>query len=213
MEFSKLLKPAFLASVLMTAPLASHALVLTPGDSTFDGNDVGLTNGTNCEPGCVNDLFGTDFSNGEELYKNDFVDGFTDGTDSGSFSDSYQMLWTDFKNIDDLKDPTGGTLSWISGEDNIICGECYIAVKDGNNDPRYYFFDLSFGSSLVPQGWDGKEDLVFSGFWSGDGENGAISHITIWGNPSVSVPEPGTLGLLGLGLMGMAYSRKKLASK
>lgn len=198
MELSKLLKTVFMATALVTASAASHALLLEPGTADYDGNDGSGSYGpSNCEPDCINDLFGTSFSKGEELYKNDAVEGSLDGTSSGSFSGSYEMLWNA------TSDPTGGTLSWLVDTSYIMCGECYVAVKDGNNDPRYYFFDIS-------NAWNGTDDIVFSGFWSDT--TGAISHVSIWGNPAVEVPEPGTLGLMGLGLMGFIAFRKRRAS-
>ncbi|MDX1553444.1 MAG: PEP-CTERM sorting domain-containing protein [Marinobacter sp.] len=197
MELSKLLRTAVVTTTFMMASAASHALILQPGNADYDGNDgAGSYGPSNCEPGCINDLFGTSFvDNGALLYKADF-DG---STEEGSFTGSYDMAWT----LDD-GEPSGGTLSWVVDTSYIVCGECYVAVKDGNIDPRYYFYDIS---TL----WDGQEDLVFSNFWS-DGQ-GAISHISIWGASAVEVPEPGTLGLLGLGLMGLAYSRKRKANK
>ncbi|WP_152208579.1 PEP-CTERM sorting domain-containing protein [Marinobacter changyiensis] len=200
MELSKVLKTVFVATALMMASAASHALLLQPGNADYDGNDgAGSYGPGNCEPGCINDLFGTSFANNDDglLYKAEF-DG---GLEEGGFTGSYEMTWA--------LDATGGTLSWLEGTPFIVCGECYVAVKDGNNDPRYYFFDLSFGSELE---WDGKEDLEFSNFWANT--QGSISHISIWGdNTPVEVPEPSTLGLLGLGLMGLVYSRKRKANR
>lgn len=196
MKLNKLLKTAVVATVFMMASAVSHALLLQPGNADYDGNDgAGSYGPGNCEPGCINDLFGTTFAgNGGLLYKANFG-----GAEEGSFTSSYEMNWT----LDD-GEPSGGTLSWLLDTSYIVCGDCYVAVKDGNIDPRYYFFDIS---AL----WDGQEDLVFSNFWSNG--RGAISHISIWGSPAVEVPEPGTLGLLGLGLMGLAYSRRRTGNK
>ncbi|MEP1216698.1 MAG: PEP-CTERM sorting domain-containing protein [Marinobacter sp.] len=197
MELSKLLKTAFVTTAFMMASAASHALILEPGNADYDGNNVAGPYGpSNCEPDCINDLFGTSFvGNDALLYKNDY-DG---GVEEGSFTGSYNMSWS----LDD-GEPSGGTLSWVVDTDYIVCGECYVAVKDGNIDPRYYFYDIS---AL----WNGQEDLVFSNFWSNG--PGAISHISIWGASAVEVPEPGTIGLLGLGLLGLAYSRKRKANQ
>ena len=196
MNLGKLLKTAFVATALLVASATSSALLLQPGDADYDGNDgEGSYGPSNCEPSCLNDLFGTTFvGNSGLLYKANFG-----GSEEGTFTSSYEMSWT----LDD-GEPSGGTLSWLLDTSHIACGECYVAVKDGNIDPRYYFYDIS---AL----WDGQEDLVFSNFWSNG--RGAISHISIWGSPAVEVPEPGTLGLLGLGLMGLVYSRRRTGNK
>lgn len=40
-------------------------------------------------------------------------------------------------------------------------------------------------------------------------ENKGLSHVNLYGKTSVSVPEPGTIALLGLGLIGIALGRKR----
>lgn len=54
--------------------------------------------------------------------------------------------------------------------------------------------------------------LLNAGFNLPDNEELFISHVATIGSPVVSVPEPGTLGLLGLGLMAMGIKRR-LAKK
>lgn len=201
MELSKLLKTAAIASALTLASAASQALLLQPSNADYDGTDGSGSYGpSNCEPDCINDLFSTSFTNDSGLlYKSDF----DDGAESGDYADSYDMTWYNELDEEGKLEPYGGLLSWLADTPHIVCGDCYVAVKDGNISPRYYFFDIS---AL----WDGKADLEFDNFWK-DGK-GAISHISIWGSPAVEVPEPGTLGLLGLGLMGFVAFRKKRAS-
>ena len=65
-----------------------------------------------------------------------------------------------------------------------------------------YVFDLD------GLGWDGMADLEVRGFWEGEGVSGSISHISMHGT-STSVPEPGTMFLLGTGLVGLAGLRRR----
>jgi PEP-CTERM motif-containing protein len=164
----------------------AQALVLTP--TTFGvipGVDYGPSD---CEPECVETVFDTE--NLALLYKADVG---TTVSEEGLFAPFYE---TEFLNSP--TDPSGAEITnslvaWIT------CGECYLAIKDGYHSPGYYFYDLS--------GWNGKETITLADFWP---QQGAISHVSIWGDRQ-SVPEPGTLSLLGAGLLLAAFgSRRKL---
>lgn len=136
-----------------------------------------------------------------ELYKSE-VDGTVPdsaeesvGLDDGLFADSYSTLFGNYGN-----DPSEALITYIGG-DIINCVECYLSIKggSGNQGPSLYVFDISF--------WDGVEAIELYDFLPG---SGAISNVSIWGGESTDVPEPGTLALFGLGLLGMALGRKKL---
>jgi hypothetical protein len=94
-------------------------------------------------------------------------------------------------------DPANALIDYISGP-SITCPECYLAIKDGNQTPSYYFFDLA--------SWNGTDDIELQGFWP---NQGAISHVSIWGKPSTSVPEPGIVLLLGIGLLGLLFTARR----
>lgn len=173
-------------------------LTLTPGnadktgaagETLADGSSSTGYGPNNCEPDCINDLFGTSFSKKADLlYKSDV----TSGAEEGSFSDSYFTVWAGSEEA--------GNISLNTGQPSINCIECYLAVKDGKNAPNYYFFDLS---SI----WNGTDTIALSKFWP---DNGGISHASIWGSSGDKVvPEPGTLALLSLGAVGLVVARRR----
>jgi hypothetical protein len=177
-----------LAAAFIALASPAHALLLTPGDADFTGADLTPANPTSAagEQGYVETLFNT--SNLTLYYKAE-----PEGNDSGTFASSYETTFSP------NNEPEDALIDYISGA-AIACPECYLAVKDGNHDPSYYFFNLA--------NWNGTEDIELEGFWP---NGGAISHVSIWGNES-EVAEPGSLLLLSLGLTGLAAIRRRRSS-
>lgn len=197
----KILLAALAALVLTAVP--AQALMLTPTTSGMLSGNLGAAN---CEPGCVYDAFGL-LNDGSLslLYKADVGRDDNDPRGpaptaySGTFAGSYTTVFsnTEF-------DPSNATISYVAPMPAIVCGTCYLVIKDGNQTPSYYFYNLS----LAP-GWNGNDDIIMSGFWPGDG---AISHVAIWGASTASVPEPGLLALMGIGLTGMGIGLRRRSS-
>jgi hypothetical protein len=122
------------------------------------------------------------------LYKGD-----AGGSDSGTFSSIYN---TTFDNTP--TDPSDAIIQQVSTSSYMDCTVCYLIVKDGNNSPAQYFFNIS--------GWDGTT-ISLTNFWAG--VNGGISNVAIWGSATrVGTPEPATLLLLGTGV-GLAALRRR----
>lgn len=56
------------------------------------------------------------------------------------------------------------------------------------------------------------QDLVSSGNWeffNMGGTGGGLSHLVLYANGERTVPEPGTLALLGLGLAGLGFAKRR----
>ncbi len=106
-------------------------------------------------------------------------------------------------------------IEWELG-DIIDCSaedSCWLVVKDGQNVPGRYFYNLGGGA------WDGTEQIIGTGFW--EGISGSISHVGIYtkdgngGGPpgGGEVPEPGTVLLFGTGLAGLGYWRLRSSKR
>jgi hypothetical protein len=181
---------AFLAGAATTQ--ADLIIYQPPGTGPFDSSLGVVAYGTQTSQAEINTVIASVLGSAVELYKSN-----VDSGEEKPFAPYYNTTFSNSPTdpMDALIDYTGGI------NDPYIGPIAYLLVKDGNQNPAWYLFNLTF------LGWDvdGRETIFVEDFWP---RNGAISHVSLYGTP---VPEPATMLLLGAGLIGLAsYGRKKL---
>jgi hypothetical protein len=100
------------------------------------------------------------------------------------------------------KNASAGTFSFDSSFwDDYLTLAIGFKFGTGNQPDEWFVYDL--------------QHLVSSGNWNFVNvfkKGGGLSHIVIYGGErNTKVPEPATLGMLGLGLMGLGFARRKKA--
>lgn len=130
-------------------------------------------------------------------------DGFTyigkfqkdDGVESGDLA-GFTLLVTEGPGADEFSYSLEVPDEWIG---KVV--DWVFEVKQANDSVVSYFFE---GVTL---GIDG----MFNSFWINKAGNQVVdySHVAGFIRPSVTVPEPGTLGLLGIGVLTLTLSQRR----
>lgn len=222
MKFTQLYALALMAGMTGFVQVAAAGPILLPAcavsDATFEGNDADACVGANSgnvagsgDAGIIDGYFGSSWS---YLTASDDGDGtntfngieFTLNGD-GDSSGYWTLDWADINGTAPANLPY-----WI---------DLAVVIKAGNGHAAYLFDDLQLTDD--PYSGEGTWDVIVT---NQNGDPLGLSHLALYvregtctsncdpvppggsGNP---IPEPETLALLGIGLLGMGASLKRKA--
>lgn len=171
-----------------SAQAALVDIMLTPADCNIGVNCWTSNDPSNIDADDVEEIVGTSIDL-TSYYKQNVGE----ANDTGLFAGSYETTFSNTAN-----DPEDALIELISGQDPITCGTCYLVVKDGNQEPSTYIFDLSLAGMI--------NSIELEDFWP---NQGAISHVEIFSGIS-EVPVPAAVWLFGTALIGfIGISRRR----
>ncbi|HET8850154.1 MAG TPA: PEP-CTERM sorting domain-containing protein [Marinobacter sp.] len=184
--------------MLLAAQAAQGAVISCNTDPNINYMQMSTSEASACLDSGVGNLTG---ANDNDLFINN------DGTGDGYLSAGKTPDEDDPNpfNITYTKDGSTGTWSFDSSFwDSYASAALGFKFGTGNQADEWFVFSLvdgvSSGSWAFFQGEDSDKE-----------KRGGLSHVNLYYKDTVSVTEPGTLGLMGLGLLGLLTLRRKIA--
>ncbi|MBC8026051.1 MAG: PEP-CTERM sorting domain-containing protein [Steroidobacteraceae bacterium] len=145
----------------------------------------------------------------DSAYVSSCVDAGTGNLSGNAATDQFLLANTGYTSIGDgtftqvpVFRTTIGSLGQFWLDSNLWNTWSSIAIGfkfgTGNRGDNWFVFQLDQGTSTG-----------FWGFVNAVQRGGGLSHIELYGAANRSIPEPGTLALLGVGLIGAALARRR----